>query len=617
MIGDDRVGGVGRGEWGEGGSKGWMKDKILKYGDGMLAKLKFLLYYTHRFRWWYAGGVVFLALTIWASVTIPEYIQKSIDIIAEGRAGNEDQFYQYVAIILGLALVLIIVRTFSRILFFVPGRLIERKLKGEMFQKLSSFGKDYYDDNSAGSIISRINNDINGVRMITGFGLLQIGNILFSLSVTPYKMWSMSPTLTLYCMVPLVVVFIIVRSGMVIMVKNTHLRMDALQRLSGKTVSFLSGNGVIKSYNIHKWAENQVEKENVSLFDYTLKISWVRSFVLPLLGSMEQILKIVVLFVGGLYVINGEFTIGELTEYIAYAALLTHPIMGLGWVLTVFQQGFVGISSIQTIMDRKGVDDLKAALPEAEKGHLINEGISVNDMSFTYHNGEGPALKNITFDIMPGQVIGITGRLGAGKTTLINCLNGYLKVPSGVLYFGHKDASELRGQDIRSAVRTVSQDVFLFSDTVENNIAFGAGLNPEDEPLQKVVYRSALAEELGRFPKKEKTMVGEKGIMLSGGQKQRISLARALYAPGQLLILDDVFSAVDSDTERFLIRQLFENKVATSLLIISNRMSVLERTDFTIVLEEGEMVAKGTHEELLRDSEFYRETYQVQEGGRK
>ncbi|HKL71949.1 MAG TPA: ABC transporter transmembrane domain-containing protein, partial [Marinilabiliaceae bacterium] len=298
----------------------------------MLSKLNFLLIYAKRFRWWYAGGIIFLGLTIWVSVTIPEYIQKTIDIIAQGRVGNEDVFLKYVGMILGLALILILVRTFSRILFLVPGRLIERRLKGEMYRKLSTFGKDYYDNNSAGSIISRVNNDINGVRMITGFGLLQIGNIIFSLSVTPYKMWAMSPTLTLYCIVPLVVIFFAVRTGMVVMVKNTRLRMDALQRLSGKTVSFLSGNGVIKSYNIHQWAENKVQKENVSLFNYTLKIAWIRSFVMPLLGSMEQILKVVALFVGGLFVINGEFTIGQLTEYIAYAALLTQPIMGLGSV---------------------------------------------------------------------------------------------------------------------------------------------------------------------------------------------------------------------------------------------------------------------------------------------
>ena len=253
----------------------------------MLSKLKFLLVYAKRYRWWYTGGILFLGITIWVSVTIPEYIQKTIDIIAQGRVGNEDLFLKYVAMILGLALVLILVRSFSRILFLVPGRLIERRLKGEMYRKLSTFGKDYFDENSAGSIISRVNNDINGVRMITGFGLLQIGNILFSLSITPYKMWAMSPKLTLYCIVPLVVVFFAVRIGMAIMVKNTRLSMEALQRLSGKTVSFLSGNGVIKSYNIHQWAEDKVHKESISLFNYTIKIAWIRSFVMPLLGSME------------------------------------------------------------------------------------------------------------------------------------------------------------------------------------------------------------------------------------------------------------------------------------------------------------------------------------------
>ena len=581
----------------------------------MWSKLKFLLRYTHRYRWWYSGGIVFLALTIWASVTIPEYIQKSTDAIALGRVDSSGDFYQYVGLILLLALGLMVVRSLSRVLFFVPGRLVERQLKGELFRKLSTFGKAYYDANSSGSIISRINNDINGVRMITGFGLLQIGNILFSLSVTPYKMWAMSPTLTLYCMVPLVVIFIIVRFGMVIMVKNTHLRMEALQRLSGRTVSFLSGNAVIKSYNIHHWAEDKVEEENVSLLGFTLKIAWIRSFIMPLLGSMEQVLKIVVLFAGGLLVISGEFTIGQLTEYIAYAALLTHPIMGLGWVLTVFQQGFVGITSLQTIMNRKGEDDDKPALAAEQKAHLLDEGVHATDLTFQYHNGDAPVLKDLNFRIKPGQVVGITGPLGAGKSTLVNLLNGYLKPEAGQLFYGATDAAGLRGQDVRARVRTVSQDVFLFSDTVENNIAFGKELQVDPPEIKKAVFRSALADELDRFPKKEQTMVGEKGIMLSGGQKQRISLARALYAPGQLLVLDDVFSAVDADTERFLIKQLFENKVASMLVLVSNRMSVLERCDFNLVLEDGRLTAMGTHEELLQKSDFYRTTQKVQEGG--
>jgi ATP-binding cassette subfamily B protein len=583
----------------------------------MFSKLKFLLNYTHQYRWWYTGGIIFLILTVWVSVTIPEFIQKSVDLIGNGPEQGRTEFYHNVLLIFALALVLILVRTFSRILIFFPARLIEKQLKGEMFKKLSSFGKDYYDQNPTGNIISRVNNDINGVRMITGFGILQIGNVLLSLSVTPYKMWKMSPSLTLYVIVPMLLVFIIVRIGMAIMVKNTRLRMDILQRLSGKTISFLSGNSVIKNYNIYSYAEDEVQKENLSLFDKTMNIAWIRSFILPLLGNLGQILKIVVLFAGGMFVINGEFTIGELTEYIAYSALLAQPVMGLGWLLTVLQQGFVGISSLQTIMNRNGVDDQRKLLPAKQKEHLFKDGIHVKNLTFTYHNGERPELKDISFSIQPGQVIGVTGKVGSGKTTLINCLNGYLRPEKQQVYFGENDAAFLRGEDIRSVVRTVTQEVFLFSDTIENNIFLGSEKFSVKADFEDVIYKSAFADELTRLPMKEKTLVGEKGIMLSGGQKQRISLARALYTPCDLLILDDVFSAVDTETERFLIQHVIKNHAAKSVLVVSNRISVLEKTDFTLVLEDGRLAAKGSHRDLLQQSKFYSDILKLQQEGHK
>ncbi len=581
----------------------------------MFSKLKFLLKYMHQYRWWYTGGIIFLILTVGVSVTIPEYIRKSIDLIEEGTAGIKAGFYENVLMIVGLAVGLILVRTLSRILIFFPARLIEKQLKGEMFRKLSTFGKDYYDQNSTGTIISRVNNDINGVRMITGFGILQIGNVLLSLSITPYKMWQMSPMLTLYCILPVIVIFIAVRMGIAVMMKNTRYRMNILQKLSGKTVSFLSGNRVIKNYNIYSYAQKQVHKENTALYDTTMKITWIRSFILPLLSNLGQILKIVVLFAGGMFVINGRFSIGELTEYIAYTALLSQPIMGLGFLLTVFQQGFVGISSLQTIMNRKGVDDKRVPLPSKETKQLFKEGIHINNLNFTYHNGEEPALKDISFSINPGQIIGITGKVGSGKTTLINCLNGYLRPEKGQVLFGDKDAANMRGEDIRTAVKTVTQEVFLFSDTIESNIALGSEKSYIRESLEDVIYKSAFADELSRLPLKEKTLVGEKGIMLSGGQKQRISLARALYTPCDLLILDDVFSAVDTETERFLIEQIINNHTAKSVVVVSNRISVLEKTDFTIVLEEGKMAAKGSHTELLKRSGFYRDILKLQQEG--
>lgn len=289
--------------------------------------------------------------------------------------------------------------------------------------------------------------------------------------------------------------------------------------------------------------------------------------------------------------------------------------MGLGWVLTVFQQGFVGISSIQTIMDRKGTDDERKPLPETQKVKLFKDGIHVKNLSYTYHNGEKPVLQNISFSIKPGQVVGITGKVGSGKTTLIQCLNGYLRPEKGQIFFGEHDAYYLRSEDIRSVVNTVSQEVFLFSDSIKNNIGLTSDKEILKDRFSDVIYKSAFADELTRFPMKEQTMVGEKGIMLSGGQKQRISLARALYTQGELLILDDVFSAVDTETERFLIKQIVENHAVKSMVVISNRISVLEKTDFTIVLEDGRMTAKGSHQELLKQSGFYRDILKLQQEG--
>lgn len=578
----------------------------------MFNKLKFILNYTNRYKWWYLGGAISLIFTVWTSVTIPQYIQKTIDLLGGSRLENEQQLKHNIFIVVILAFSLILVRSLSRILLFVPARLIERQLKGEMFLKLSTFGKKYYDENSTGSIISRINNDINGIRMITGFGALQLMNILLSLSLTPYMMWKLSPTLTIYCIIPMIIIFAVVRSGMKVMVKYTHKQMSTLQSLSGKTISFLSGNSVIKSYNIYDYAEEEIDTDNLSLFGHQMKIAWIRSFVIPLLTNMSQILKVLILFVGGIYTIQGNFTIGELTAYIAYSALLAQPIMSLGWVLTAFQQGMVGIESLQTIMNRKGDDDKRLNLDETKRNQLFEEGIKIKNLSYTFHNGKFPALHHISFDIKPGAIVGITGAVGSGKTTLVNCLNGYLRPEQDMIYFGKQDAAKLKAEEIRNAVRTVSQEVFLFSDTIENNILFGSNESELTNDFEEVVYRAALKDELERFREREQTIVGEKGIMLSGGQKQRLSLARALYTPCRLLILDDVFSAVDTDTERFLIRQIVENNTAQSLLIISNRISVLQKTDYTIVLEEGKITAQGTTDELLLTSSFYQEMAKLQ-----
>ena len=644
-------------------------------------KLRFTLKYLQAHTLSYSLGVVFIIATNWIAVSIPEYVQRSIDLISVGYqiSGTaltkiesaigphpvldalkklEDQLFvdedelaatleqsigaeaterfkeiifkhtlltekltenqalplQYLFIMLGLAVSMIVVRTLSRILFFTPGRAIECEVKNNLFAKLMELQKDYHQENPSGTIISKLNNDIMGFRMLCGFGMMQIINIITALSLTPYKMWQLSPRLTLYCVLPVITIFVIVRVGMHFMVINMRKRMTHLQDLSGFTVSSLSGIDVIKSFAMRPWVESEFAHKNRLLVRCSLSISRIRSFFLSLLSNMENVLKMLVLWVGGAFVIEEQFTLGELTAFITYAALLTMPLMALGWVSTMVQQGIVGIESLQTISQQKGLFSDVPNLPRKAAAHLFDGGVEIKNLHFHYPGQAQPTLAGIDFKILPGQTIGILGRIGSGKTTLVNCLNRYLTLEDGQIVFNGRDINQLSHADLRHSIRTVTQEPFLFSDTVRANIEFGCLEEQKEGPLdlEKILYESALEDEIRRFPQQEHTLVGEKGIMLSGGQKQRISLARAMIAPCDLLVLDNVLSAVDTETESFLLQQILRKQHARSLLIVSHRAKTMEQADWILVLEEGKMIDQGRHQDLVERPGYYQETWMLQ-----
>ncbi len=586
-------------------------------------KYVLLGYYIKKHWLSYSLGIIAILLTNWIAVNIPEYVRLSIDLLNDNLEARQDLLWEYMLIMLSLAIVMIFVRTLSRILFFNPGRAIECQIKNDMFYKLMALQKDYYEANPSGNIISRINNDINGVRLICGFGLMQSFNITSALSMTPFKMWQLSPSLTIYCIIPILLVFTAVRLGMHVLVRNMQARMESLQRLSGFTVSSLSAIDLIKSQTMRNWSKRRFENENQEMLRRSMKIAWTRSFVLPMLSNLEHFLKLLVLLIGGLMVIKAEFSIGELTAFIAYSALLTFPLMGLGWVTTMIQQGLVGLSSIQTVFEQKLTRSHLKSLPQKRLKSLFAENrLTVDNLSYSYPLSKKDTLKNVTFKINPGQVIGLLGRIGAGKTSLVNGLNRYLDMGKGAIFVGKQDLAELSDNDIRTCIRTVTQDPFLFSDTVESNIRFSEGINESDSPehFQKILRSVAIEEEVGRFPEQEKTMVGEKGIMLSGGQKQRISLARAMFKPCSLLILDNVLSAVDYETERFLLKEIYkllnpENGMTAlvgSILIVSHRVTSMDRADWILVMDEGKIVDQGLHTDLIKRSGYYQQMWKLQ-----
>lgn len=577
------------------------------------SNLRFLFHYLLRHKREYALGIGFIFITNWLAVNIPMHIGTSIDLLSGELAANQDALMRAIATVIAFAVIMVVTRTISRIYFFNPGRAIERELKNDAFERLTRMNAAFYREHETGSLISIVNNDINGVRALAGIVMLQTFNVAFALSLTPLKMYQISPQLTLYCIVPVFVTFMIAHRAIAYMRRMMKLRMGELQILSSNTVGFLSGVDVIKSHHIQDWAEAAFGRDNQVIMERSLKLAKIRTLVLPVIGYTDRILKVLILGVGGSYLIQQDLTLGELTALLSYATLLAMPFISLGMIFSAYQTGMVSVESIRRILDEPVVPQDEERLPAVERDGLFSEGIRVSGLSYRYPGADKLALDNLSFELKPGQTVGILGQVGAGKTTLVNCLNRYLDVEPGQLFIDGRDVNGLSRHDLRSAVRTITQEPFLFSDTVAANIRFGSAGHADGLPLGQALYQSDMQEEVGQFPEQENTLVGEKGILLSGGQKQRLSLARGLYTPCKLMILDNVLSAVDNETERFLLDQIFNTMRSEATLIVSHRASVLEKVDLILVLQEGRIVARGNHTELLHSSDIYRHTWELQQ----
>jgi ATP-binding cassette subfamily B multidrug efflux pump len=574
--------------------------------------IRFFSHYILHHKRSYAVGIVLIFLTNWLAVSIPGYLGESIDLLS-GVAQNQNELIHVIGIVIAFALAMVVTRTVSRILFFNPGRAIERELKDDAFAKLTHMQPVFYQEHESGTLISIVNNDVNGVRALAGIVMLQAFNIVFALSLTPLKMYQISPALTLYCVFPVLITFAIAHNGIAFMRKMLKVRMVELQEMSAKTVGFLSGIEVMRSHGIQTWAEKEFDQENVKIRDRSIRLAKVRTVVLPVIAYTDRLLKVLILAIGGGYLIKQQLTLGELTAFLSYASLLAMPFISLGMVLSAWQNGIVSLESLRRILDLPIHEQDLTHLPLDRRAQLFSKGIRVSNLSYSYPGSDASALSNVSFDISPGETLGILGKVGSGKSTLVNCLNRYLEVPAETVYIDDQDITKLARKDLRSAVRTITQDPFLFSDTVSENIQFGSVGREDPLPIEQALHQSDMLDEVQLFPGREETLVGEKGILLSGGQKQRLSLARGLYTPCKLMVLDNVLSAVDNETERFLLDQIFNNTRSASTLIVSHRATVLEKVDSILVLENGRIVARGSHQELLQSSDLYRQTWELQQ----
>ncbi|WP_435234997.1 ABC transporter ATP-binding protein [Psychromonas sp. PT13] len=562
----------------------------------------------------YLLAVLLIFIVNWLQVEIPRYIQLAIDLIDDASTAGHDHLTQYVWMVVIMSVVMIVVRIFSRIYALNPGRITEAALKNDLLKKLNRLPNAFHGKFSSGTLISIINNDLNGIRLFFGTGILQLTNVLFALSLTPLWMWRISPELTLYSAIPISIAFVIFRMGFKRMKKYNAEYLRRLQDLSAQLMTFLAGVDLIKNQQMSPWVLAEVEKRNQLLLRCKMKITRIQTFVMPVLDYANNLMKILILGFGGYMLLNQQLTLGEITAFLSYSVLLAMPLMQLGRIATIYQRGMVSIESVQRILNAEIPTEDQALLSEPQVAQLHGKTLSVRDLSFSYKDSGRLILDNISFDIPSGKKVGVLGSIGSGKTTLVNCLNHYLDIPKGTVFLDDKDVTTFARNDLHRYIKTVTQNPYLFSDTIEENIRFGSDSDTiTKQQVDEVLKLSQLAGDVSRFEKGDQTLVGEKGIMLSGGQKQRLSIARSLLQPCDLIILDDVLSAVDYETERKILQGVFARLENQSALVVSHRVSALEYMDEIIVLNEGKQIAKGSHNELLQTCPYYYETWQLQQ----
>jgi len=605
--------------------------------------LRFFNRYVRRNLPQYALGLVMLLVTNYAVVRIPTMIGAALDAL--GPAGRGLAAGQAIALELMIwALALVVVRTLSRVLFFNPGREVEFRVSVDLFRHLLAMQRPFFLRRKIGELISMATNDTASIRLLVGFAGLQVLNVAVAIPMHLGQMWVTDRWLTLWCMLPILLggayTIHIVRSFYAMI----RVSFEQLARLSDNVLESYAGIGTARAHVAEDALVRRFEARNQPYLDLQLRMSALRAFSMPVLGLSGLVGTALVLWIGGDRVISGHLQVGAIATFTALLISLVGLLMALAWVLASISRGFIAVVRVDEVMST--APDLPSATANLEiRGP---PALDLRDLEFTYPGHDKLALSGIDVSLKPGQTLGIFGRTGAGKTTLINLLARVYTPPPGSVLINGVDVSAVPLAQLRGAMAVVPQDPFLFSTTLRDNIrlqgertghvrgedgeadrslrrAQGEPQQLDDPLLIKVLDAACLTDDVRALPEGLDTVVGERGVTLSGGQRQRTALARALYRRPALLLLDDVLSAVDQGTEIKLvaaIRGLHDgdltaaDRLPPTTVIVSHRTSVLEHADEILVLAGGKVVERGTHAALLAHGGLYAETHQHQEAAR-
>lgn len=584
--------------------------------------LSFLNKYFYKYKWWIIPGIIFVVISNIFGVVPAQVVGHAFNLITENITiyqlfGGFDRqqiiydIFSYSLFFFG-ALILIMYLIRGLFLFFMRqtiilmSRHIEYDMKNEIYAHYQKLSLGFYRRNNTGDLMNRATEDVNRVRMYVGPAIMYTINtaVLFCLII--YFMFDVNSTLAIYCLLPLPVLVVTIYYVNTLINNKSEKIQAQLSRLSSFVQERFSGIRVIKSYVREAQTQKVFAEESNAYKMNSMSLVKVQALFYPSMLLLVGLSTILTVYIGGKQVIDGAITPGNIAEFIVYVNQLTFPVTMLGWVTTLIQRAAASQKRINEFL--KLQPDIISTNTETP---LINGKISFKNVSFTYPDTGIEALKNVSFEIEKGQFLAVIGRTGSGKSTLANLIMRMYDTDSGKIEVDGQELRNINLNNYRNQIGFVPQEVFLFSDTIKNNIAFGLSEIKEGQ-VENAAKNAAVYNNIIDFDLKFETMLGERGITLSGGQKQRVSIARALIKEPKILIFDDCLSAVDTKTEEEILGNLGQIMHGKTSILIAHRISTIKNADKIIVLDEGKIIEQGTHIELLNNNGAYTEMYNNQ-----
>lgn len=581
--------------------------------------------YYWRYRRLFIPGLVCAVASAVFSIIVPMVVRQAIDsvprFVATYKAfqGTPLESFVYADAFAALAVfgtIILLLSLGSGLFSFlmrqtivVASRHIEFDLRNQLYDKLQSLSHDFYLKHATGDLITRSTSDIEHVRRYIGPAIMYTTRALVVIVTALSVMFWISPKLTWYTLIPMPFLAI----SVFFVARMVHVRSDELQQqyssLTSRVQEALSGIRVLKAYVREESEAVAFDAESSDYRTRSLKLAMVEAAWRPVFVTLVGASTLIVVWVGGSLTMTGEITIGNIAEYIIYVALMTWPVAAMGFVITMIQRAAASMIRLNEVLD---AEPSIPFLPAPDDSPRIEGRITFRNASFRHADKTDKALDGVSFEVPAGTTLAIVGRTGSGKTTLVEMIPRLLDVEEGVVEIDGRDIRDWPLETVRSAIGYVPQDVFLFSDTVAANIAFGE-MEASRDDVEEAAREADLLENIGGFKDGFETMVGERGITLSGGQKQRTSIARALIRRPRILILDDALSAVDVNTERTILGHLRSHFGKRTVVIVSHRVSAVQDADQIIVLDDGRVVERGTHDELVEQGGFYADLHHKQQ----